>query len=794
MSSQKTQLWYNPSDFSVQPTASGFIDTIFFRSAVANQTTTYDTLRISMKQPDAGPGFTAGFVTGMTPVYDSAATINGAVVQGNWFYIKLSTPFRYNPAKPLVVEIITEGYSGTGLDTYGSNAGSVYKKLFAIPSSSVGGSPGNSSWQDFGLHLTFPPCTFPLSAGNATIMNNILCTGDTAQVDLVNDIIGDGQTYQWQTSVSPAGPWTNVGSAQLNSTFNHVPQSSVYYRAEITCSGNSAYSTPVLVNVQPITTGNYTINKLLPTMQHNFNSFSEAIRGLRCGITGPVTFDVIPGSGPYNEQVEFLPVPNASSTNFIRFNGNGETLSFASNYTGAKAAITLSGADHMTFDSLVVDVSAGTYGWGIFMKNYADSNTIRNCRIIASKTSTIAENHAGIVIKSPVDQSNRYMGANYNLFENNTISGGYYNISFTGATPDSCCSYVNGNRVLKNKFLDAYAAGIYLLGCKRMTISGNEISRPTRVNIAPTWSGLELSYSFAMLFENNSIHHAFDNTDANTTTSFTGINVLNSSTVSAITGPTIIRNNIIHNIRTKYSMTGIAVGGGNINVYHNTVMLNDTAATSAGNAFAFSHIDNPAASVFNNIFYVKRSGAGTKGIYSITTTFITTPNINNNVLYLQASGGTNYMGRYKTTNYTTFQDWKTANGGTFDQQSVNTDPDFFSEQLLIPLAAAVQDTGAALGVLTDINGLPRSSSKPDPGSYEVQKIYVFTGNGDWSNPANWLNNEIPPDLLPPAHHIIINPSAGGSCTFTGTLTISQGAAIKVMQGVNFIVNGNLVIL
>ncbi len=71
--------------------------------------------------------------------------------------------------------------------------------------------------------------------------------------------------------------------------------------------------------------------------------------------------------------------------------------------------------------------------------------------------------------------------------------------------------------------------------------------------------------------------------------------------------------------------------------------------------------------------------------------------------------------------------------------------------------------------------------------------YTFTGNGNWSDAANWSNNTIPPTPLPSGAAIVINHSAGGSCTLNVAQTISAGATLTVMTGKNLIVPGTLTI-
>lgn len=77
------------------------------------------------------------------------------------------------------------------------------------------------------------------------------------------------------------------------------------------------------------------------------------------------------------------------------------------------------------------------------------------------------------------------------------------------------------------------------------------------------------------------------------------------------------------------------------------------------------------------------------------------------------------------------------------------------------------------------------------GNYFTQ--YVFTGNGHWSNAANWKNNAAPPATLLPGNEIIINPSAGGQCILDIPYTVPHGTKLIISANQSFIMNGNLTI-
>jgi len=70
-------------------------------------------------------------------------------------------------------------------------------------------------------------------------------------------------------------------------------------------------------------------------------------------------------------------------------------------------------------------------------------------------------------------------------------------------------------------------------------------------------------------------------------------------------------------------------------------------------------------------------------------------------------------------------------------------------------------------------------------------VYTFIGNGNWSDTANWLNKNVPPDVLTAGSKIIINPVSNGECVLDVPQAISFGASISVEPNKKFKVAGGL---
>jgi hypothetical protein len=78
-----------------------------------------------------------------------------------------------------------------------------------------------------------------------------------------------------------------------------------------------------------------------------------------------------------------------------------------------------------------------------------------------------------------------------------------------------------------------------------------------------------------------------------------------------------------------------------------------------------------------------------------------------------------------------------------------------------------------------------------------ENYFVFTGQGNWFTASNWKDNQIPPAILKPGDHIIIDGS--GPCVFNNAklfsltsgsiLEVKKGKKLFVGMGNNFILTG-----
>jgi hypothetical protein len=529
--------------------------------------------------------------------------------------------------------------------------------------------------------------------------------------------------------------------------------------------------------------GAYTINSALPTGGTNFATFSEVASRLSfSGVTGPVTIAVT--GGPYTEQVSLGIIQGVSATNTIVVNGGGSTLQFASANTNQRAVMTLNGADYVTIDNLLINATGGTYGYGIQLTGNADNNRITN-NIINADITTTSANFAGIVVSGSATSatSNGDTGSN-NTIQGNTVNGGYYGITLTGNTgaPNQ------GNVVRNNLVRDFYFYGIYSGYQDGAVFAGNDIARPLRTNPSSFYGIYCLGLSRNLDIEKNRLHDAFTGSPA--TGSFSYAIYLNTGAGATATAPNDVVNNVLYNLNGNSGQYCIYNSGAAYSrIYNNTVISDDQTATTTSTTYGI-YSSGVGADIKNNIVHITRAGTGTKyGLYALTNA----PSSNNNDLYVPG-GNVGYF----STAYATLANWQTANGGTFDQNSVSADPIFANAGTgnLVPSNSQLNNAGTPLARVTDdITGAARGAL-PDIGAYEFTPVATDLAAAGLVGPAatsscygtaeavsvqvrNGGANTLSFATNPATVTVVVTPPTGPAQTFTTTVTTGTLASAAV---------------
>lgn len=731
----RCQQLYRPADFNALP-ISGLITKIYLRNSVAGASGTYADFKVAFIQNNLTAFANTTFLTGaVTALTASSYSINGNATSGGWYEIPLTTPFPYDNTQTLIVEISYSSKTG-GMSGYTTTA-TGNKRLSSTTSSTATTGSLSTLWGDLGIEVVpSTPCVNPPVAGTTTITpTGSICPGVTINFDLNGNSVGVGQTYEWESSPTntPFVP-TSLGTASTTAAFTTTATATAWYRAKVVCSGNTpVYSTPVQVIVNGgLPGGVYTINNALPTAGTNFNSFADATAALSCGITGPITFNVVPGT-PYNETVTIGNIAGASPVNTIRFNGNGAIVQFTNTST-ERQMLTLSGAKYVSIDSLTFKTLATDYGWAALLTQGATRDSITRCTFdLSSITGTSSTNANGICFSASITSATS-AGANgthcyigHNLLKGPSGGGGpYYALPVAGAS--------DSNIIVDNEIADFYLYGIYLNGPTGTIVSGNNIHRSSKTTIS-TFYGIYTTGTVAgTRITGNRVHNPAAPA-TNSTSSIYGVYLLGEG---AATDPCLVYNNAVYNINAGGTIYAIGVSTAPyVQVLHNTVNIDNVLSGTSTNYGIYATGTNTGLVIKNNNVNITAGTGGTKyGFYYSTAPSVSDAQRNNFYVNSTQPGTQNYG--YYTTAYPDQASFQTAYPA-LESGSPAMDPQFNNPTLgdLAPGNFAMFGTGENLSavVATDIAGNPRPIV-PTVGAFEI--------------PATGVNNAGALSLIAPA--------------------------------------------
>lgn len=237
------------------------------------------------------------------------------------------------------------------------------------------------------------------------------------------------------------------------------------------------------------------------TVFKNWYSFWRSLQGLSrtdggpvqvAGLAGPVTVEVLTSNT--TAETNFINLPNTiglSDTTPLTINGNGNELW----YSGANAAIRLNGADYVTINKLNIRNSNATPG-GIWFTNQADYNTIKDCEIYLSASTSTSSSVYYIAMSTSVTSATSYGSAatgttgqpgSFNtitgcrMYTQTGAPGPYYAVSLNGNS-SNYTSVAQNNTFSGNTIENFYYYGVYSYYPNGVEVMNNDISRKNAIS------------------------------------------------------------------------------------------------------------------------------------------------------------------------------------------------------------------------------------------------------------------------------------------------------------------------
>lgn len=524
-----------------------------------------------------------------------------------------------------------------------------------------------------------------------------------------------GTESSWQLEYGSIGFVQGTGNSSVVSNDSIIigglmPQTSYefYVRGICTLGDSSNWAGPYQFRTACSSqlNGTYTVDPSSPLSMTNYHSIQTLLLQLEdCGMSGPVIVNVASGSGPYVMDVDLNSIPGNSHTNKIVLNGNGVTINKGSN----NFFLALDGIKNMKIDNFNFINQVTTEDiHGIMMRNGCDSIIISNNTINVG-TATTTNNSACIAASAstriPDDEGNN---AHHCSFINNELIGGYTGISLQGINSARLQNFVIANNTIR----DFYYNGIFYQNVDDVIVHNNDINRITRTN-SGQMRGIYAAYSKHINITNNKIHHS----NASYTTN-EGIHILRSENSASQRGKII--NNAIYELNSSYRFSGIKLSSNNpyLDIHHNTIIFDfDGRGSSYTQVRGVESYSTPTAVDFrNNIVSISGNLSGKKhAVYFFYRNSTFTNDYN--VLHMNSTGGTNYLGHYGGT-ATDLTAWRSSTADAANSSDVNPIilTDYTPNNLLIDNMA-----DPLLSAPLDLDSNVRNGTNPDVGVVE------FTG-------------------------------------------------------------------
>lgn len=269
---QRAEYLYLASELASAGLKPGWIDTLAFNVIDASTTYLYTSLKFNIASVSTNSLVAAGTATwqpkGDLVVYDPILSYLPTTGMNSF---KFFSPFYWNGTDNILISTCfwsgiktvnarvewTTGLGFNGSRTYYSSTASLGVGICDYALAALTAAT-QSSRPNIYFNNKSDTCSSAPSGGTAfaDLPNppEYCLFDDSISLGLSGSTLSNGLSFQWQKSLTPTGPWTNMGAASTTSVRKKTTQSvSTYYRCVVTCTitGLSGSSSVVLVKQAP---------------------------------------------------------------------------------------------------------------------------------------------------------------------------------------------------------------------------------------------------------------------------------------------------------------------------------------------------------------------------------------------------------------------------------------------------------------------------------------------------------------------------------------------------------------
>lgn len=512
--------------------------------------------------------------------------------------------------------------------------------------------------------------------------------------------------------------FTTAFSATANTTYQFAVRIDPSNRV----TGDPVTSNDSVKNVicTGLKTGIYTIGGTSPS----FASFTDAAASLACGITGPVTFNVRPGT--YNERFTINNPKNTSATNLIVFKSEtGNAADVIINSNGVSGATTrniirLNRSSYVQIKNMTLKNASTSIAGSAAIQITSDARNIlvKEC-IIKMDTGSTSPNIYGITSSDSASITTAGKGGSNIKVIKNAIYGGAIGIGVRGTS-----QYVRdfGVSIDSNIIEGAANYGIFSSNVDLTSINQNQvIMRKNQLNS----TGINIIIDRAdSKITNNKITNA--SSVGMALNDIIGINGL------------LVANNMIGG-GFRFGLDGYGLSLDKVyplNLYNNSINYDGNSVNSAALKM---DINTKGVRMLNNSIYNSNNGFAL---------LIDDPNSidtsdNNNM-----ATKTGLFARVSAFDYLTFDEYRDVY--LKDDNGISVDPDYFTTTNLKVTNTFLDAAGVVIPEITkDIEGQPRDPKFPDIGADE----FVVLGDVKIESIDNPLP---PPEVYPTKIPVVIS--------------------------------------